>query len=234
VSGTVAFPDPDGRRGSGPRDRRASFLDPAGAPVPLGDIVAGASAALRPVVLLDGRSGTGKTTLAGVLAGRLGAQLVHLDDLYPGWDGLRAASEAVVAEVLAAPPHIALPLPHDPPPPPIDRRAGTAHPGVPDVPARPRWRRFDWGTGLQAEWHALDATRPLVVEGCGALSRDSAPLATFRIWLDGDDAARKQRALDRDGETFAREWERWARQEDAFIAAEDPRSLADRVLHLPS
>lgn len=219
MSGTVAFPDPDGRRGSGPRDRRASFLDPAGAPVPLGDIVAGASAALRPVVLLDGRSGTGKTTLAGVLAGRLGAQLVHLDDLYPGWDGLRAASEAVVAEVLAAPL-----------PPCVDRRAGTAHPGVPDSPARPRWRRFDWGTGLQAEWHALDATRPLVVEGCGTLSRDSAPLATFRIWLDGDDGARKQRALDRDGETFAREWERWARQEEAFIAAEDPDHLADVVL----
>ncbi|KQO63183.1 hypothetical protein ASF23_08745 [Curtobacterium sp. Leaf261] len=168
-------------------------------------MVARASTATRPVVLIDGRSGTGKTTLAGSLAGELGAEVVHLDDVYPGWDGLRAASDAVVQEVLA----------------------------VPDATGRPRWRRWDWATGLPAEWHVVDVTRPLVVEGCGALSRGSAPLATLRVWLDGDDAVRKARALARDGATFAREWDRWAAEERAFIAAEDPRSLADVVLRLP-
>ncbi|MEO8095730.1 MAG: hypothetical protein ABI632_12485, partial [Pseudolysinimonas sp.] len=42
----------------------------------------------RPVVLIDGRSGAGKTTLARELAPLVGAQLVSLDDVYPGWDGL--------------------------------------------------------------------------------------------------------------------------------------------------
>ena len=76
----------------------------------------------------------------------------------------------------------------------------------------------------------LDPGAPIVVEGCGALSRAAAPLATFRIWMSADDAERKRRAIDRDGAVFAEQWDRWAAQEDAFIAAEDPASLADVVL----
>ena len=56
----------------------------------------------RRVVLIDGRSGAGKTVLAEALAPRLDAQLVSLDDLYPGWEGLEAGSEAVHETVLRA------------------------------------------------------------------------------------------------------------------------------------
>ncbi len=52
----------------------------------------------RPVVLIDGRSGAGKTTLARDLAPMLGAQLVSLDDIYPGWAGLEAGSAAVARD----------------------------------------------------------------------------------------------------------------------------------------
>ncbi len=43
------------------------------------------------VLAVDGRSGAGKTDLAAVLAQRTGAAVLHMDDLYPGWDGLAAA-----------------------------------------------------------------------------------------------------------------------------------------------
>lgn len=151
----------------------------------------------RLVVLVDGRSGTGKTTLGNALATELGATLVHLDDVYPGWDGLRAAADAVVHEVLGTP-------------------SG--------------YRRWDWTASEPAGWVSVDPASPIVVEGCGALSRASAPLGSLRVWMTADDRERRRRAIDRDGETFARQWERWARQEDAFIAAEDPASLADVVL----
>ncbi|MFZ7088218.1 ATP-binding protein [Curtobacterium sp. RRHDQ10] len=203
-----------------------AFLDADGAPVPLNVLVAEAHTASRPVVLVDGRSGTGKTTLAGGLAAALGAELVHLDDVYPGWDGLRAAADAVVRDVLGGSRTSAGRGSEDLADEPVP-------PQVPEPTPRPGWRRYDWGAGLQAEWHALDPTRPLVVEGCGALSRGAAPRATLRIWLDGEDATRRRRALDRDGAVFAREWERWAAQERAFIREEDPMSLADRLLHLP-
>jgi cytidylate kinase len=151
----------------------------------------------RAVVLIDGRSGTGKTTLGARIAELLGAQLVHLDDLYPGWDGLRAAADAVVTDVLGAP-------------------SG--------------YRRWDWVADAPADWASVDPDLPIVVEGCGALSRASAPLASLRVWLEADDTVRWDRAIGRDGEVFAREWDRWAAQEQAFIAAEDPAALADAVL----
>jgi uridine kinase len=62
----------------------------------------------RVVLLVDGRSGSGKTTLARRLVAAwpvelLGpVQLVHLDDVYPGWHGLEAASRVVESSVLSA------------------------------------------------------------------------------------------------------------------------------------
>lgn len=51
------------------------------------------------IVFIDGHSGAGKTTLArevqDALATRTGVppQIVSMDELYPGWDGLSAGSE---------------------------------------------------------------------------------------------------------------------------------------------
>lgn len=57
-------------------------------------------------VLVDGGSGAGKTTLAARWrtawereSGRP-VQVVHLDDLYPGWHGLAMAQQALVDDVL--------------------------------------------------------------------------------------------------------------------------------------
>jgi uridine kinase len=57
--------------------------------------------AARPIVLIDGGSGSGKTTIAPGIAQAIDAQLVRLDDLYPGWDGLAAGSRLVHDLVLS-------------------------------------------------------------------------------------------------------------------------------------
>ena len=155
--------------------------------------------ASRPVVLIDGGSGSGKTTLAAALAPALAAQLVRLEDLYPGWDGLESASAAVRNDVLA--------------------------------PESPGWRRWDWTTGTAADWHPLDATLPLVIEGSGCLSRANRARATFALWVELDAPTRKQRALARDGDTYALHWDRWAAQERRFGKRERPAQLADLVLY---
>ncbi|WP_258372088.1 ATP-binding protein [Curtobacterium sp. MCBD17_019] len=205
VPATARFVDGEGR----PVDVRALVhrIRAAGSGVGTGATRASAgrtAPAPRVVVLVDGRSGTGKTTLADQLAAAVPAQVVHLDDVYPGWDGLRAAADAVVRDVLAPP----------------------------DATGRPGWRRWDWAAGLPAGWVSVAPDQDLVVEGCGALSRAASGMATFRIWLDGEDDARRRRALDRDGPVFAREWDRWAAQEAAFIAEEQPREHADVVLRI--
>ncbi len=155
------------------------------------------STAPRPVVLIDGRSGSGKSTLADELAPALGAQLVRLDDIYPGWDGLQAASDHVHRFVLSS---------------------------------HPRWRAWDWDADSPGEWHELEASAPLVIEGAGSLSAANRNLATFGIWIELDAAIRKQRALARDGDRYAPHWDRWAAQEEAFAAKEHPRARADTEL----
>ncbi len=46
-------------------------------------------------LVIDGPSGAGKTQLATRLARQANAQIVHMDHLYPGWDGLKEGSKAV-------------------------------------------------------------------------------------------------------------------------------------------
>ena len=159
-----------------------------------------------PVTLIDGRSGSGKTDLARRMADSApGTTLIRLDDIYPGWDGLHAGSQHIHDHVLQ--------------PLAAGRRA--------------RWRRWDWNADAPAEWHDVDATRPLIIEGCGALSRANRALADVGIWVELDDVTRKRRALARDGEAYAPYWDRWAAQEAAFIAREHPQTLADRRVLTP-
>ena len=151
------------------------------------------------VLLIDGRSGSGKTELAeAICAVWPEAQLVRLDDLYPGWDGLETGSRYVTDFVL-------------------------------DGPLR-RWQRWDWHTNERAEWHDIDPTRPIIVEGVGALSRANRERADYGIWVETDDATRKQRALDRDGDLYDGHWDQWAVQEEKFIAREHPARLADSIV----
>jgi hypothetical protein len=155
------------------------------------------------ITLVDGRSGSGKTTYATERARRTGAQLLSLDDVYPGWDGLEAAEAHVLEHVLRA---MAAALP-------------------------PRWRAWNWADARPGSWHALDATRPLIIEGCGAVSPASRALADHAIWVElSDDTERRRRAIARDGEAFARNWQRWARQEEWHAALHDPRGVADEVI----
>ncbi len=158
------------------------------------------------VILIDGPSGSGKTALALRMrddwAGADVPTVVHLDDVYPGWDGLAAGSAHLTR-------HLLEPL-----------RAGSTA----------RWRRYDWAAGRSAEWHDVDPARPLIVEGCGALSRRNAELADLAIWVETDDATRKVRALARDGELYRREWDRWETQWQEFVTREQPRELATMVV----
>lgn len=165
-----------------------------------------AEAPRNAVVLIDGPSGAGKSTLADrLLSDWPGAgtpQLVRMDGIYPGWNGLEAANRAVVTELLAP------------------RAAG--------LPAG--WRRWDWVHGTPAEWNAVDPTRPLILEGCGTLNTTAAPFGDIRVWITADDVERKRRALARDSGGFDAHWDQWDADFSAYLAREKPIENADLLL----
>lgn len=154
------------------------------------------------VIAVEGRSGAGKTTIAGETGRLLGAPVLHMDDLYAGWDGLLDGVRSLGEWVLA----------------PIAE-------GRPAV-----WRRWDWAAGAYAEEHRVPDGDWLVVEGVGAGGRMLRPYLAGVVWVECPTADRKRRALARDGERYAPHWDRWARQEDAFYTADQVRETANLII----
>lgn len=152
------------------------------------------------LVCVDGPSGAGKTTLAARLAAALGdPPVLHMDELYPGWDGLAAAVPLLVDQVVA-------PL-----------AAGRAA----------RYRRWDWDLGAWGATHELGRPVVLLVEGVAAGALPVARFASLLVWVEAPTTERFRRGIARDGETYRPHWGRWARQEAVHFAAEGTRARAD-------
>jgi len=104
---------------------------------------AGATLAV-PVVTIDGYSGSGKSTLAAALVRLVnGWQVLHLDDWYPGWDGLAAGAD--IARRIAA-----------------DLRAGRAS----------SYEAWDWEHGATGATIPVPLA-PTIIEGCGAIEAEA-------------------------------------------------------------
>ena len=150
------------------------------------------------VIAVDGPAGSGKTTLAESLAERVGAQLVHMDDLYLGWSGLEQSADRLREEILA---------------PLWLGRAG-------------RYRRYDWHAGELAEGHEVHAGGMLVVEGVGCVRGRTRGFFSVITWVEADDAIRLARGLARDGAAAEGHWRDWMREERDVFARARTRDLA--------
>ncbi len=151
------------------------------------------------VVAVDGPSGAGKSTLAAGLAAELGAPVVRVDDLIPGWSGLSVASGIVRRDVLE----------------PLARGDEAAY------------RRYDWDRGEYAEWCPVPLAPYLVVEGCASGSRELAPYLSLLVWVDAPRTLRFERGMERDGEVFRPHWERWETDSQELFAREGTAERAD-------
>ena len=165
-----------------------------------------------PIVLIDGRAGSGKSTLADLLQRKLFKEgeslprVIHMDDLYLGWDGLQAGVDYLQRFILG----------------PVSRREGAS------------WQEFDWASLANAavgaapertgQWREFRGGTPLIIEGCGSLGRASAEIADIRVWLEVDEAVRHERWLAREG--GGEHWAQWAAQELEFYAREKSAELA--------
>ena len=162
-----------------------------------------------PVVLIDGRAGSGKSTFARLLQGlvfqetKQSPKVIHMDDLYPGWEGLAAGSLYLVEQILK-------PL---------------------KLSGRAQWQRWDWTTDQRGGpdpgngWREFDGENLLIVEGCGSVAAQSAELADLTIWIESERQTRRQRFEARDRGVFSNFWNSWSVQEDEFFQEQHSREL---------
>lgn len=143
---------------------------------------------------IDGRSGAGKSTLAVELATELrrhrDVTIFHLEDIYPGWDGLEQGSASYVADVLT-------PLSNG---------------------DQATWNTWDWVNSVPGPQATLTPAPVIIIEGVGAGCAAARGMLDALVWVEVPAKTRKTRALDRDGEVFAAHWDRWAIQEEQYLA----------------
>lgn len=155
------------------------------------------------VVAVDGFSGSGKSWLADRLARALGAPLVHVDELVPGWDAL-ADGIAHVGEHLL-------------------------HPWSQGRAARVR--QYDWHAARPGEWLDLPPEPVVVVEGSGIGAVADRSLLSTLVWVETPAALRDDRLARRsDHELYAPYRQMWAAQERALVERAATPARADVVV----
>jgi uridine kinase len=155
------------------------------------------------LVAIDGPAGSGKTTLAAEVAALAGGEtrVIHMDDLYAGWDGLPEVSRQL---------------------------AGLLRPLAERLPGS--YRRYDWDAEAFAETVTVEPTDLLVLEGVGSGCRMQDDLIGVLVWVDAPYELRMRRGIERDGEAFAQRWKAWAEAEAAVFADHCTRQRADLVV----
>lgn len=157
----------------------------------------------RPVIVIDGPAGAGKSRLAAEVAADLPGttSIIAMDDLYDGWDGPADPTFGPYLRDRLAPQ--------------ILRRGPITH------------RRYDW----RADSFGPDVTVPagdrLVVEGVGSAHPALAGIADLRIWVWAEPLLREQRVLSRDGQATQPHWARWRAAEQLYFAQYPTEPLCD-------
>ena len=159
-----------------------------------------------PIVLIDGRAGSGKSTFAESLQQQLfrdgdsAPRVIHMDNIFEGWDGLALGSDYMVRFILQ----------------PLARRETAS------------WQDWSWVKNERSSWREFSGGTPLIVEGCGSLTERSKEHADISIWLEASEETRRERWIQR--ERHLEKFDFWAAQELDFYAREKSQSLADLVI----
>jgi uridine kinase len=159
-----------------------------------------------PIVLIDGRAGSGKSTFAEQLQqqlfrdGESAPRVIHMDNIFEGWEGLSLGSDYLVRFILN----------------PLARKETAS------------WQDWSWVKNERSSWREFSGGTPLIVEGCGALTERSKEHAFMSLWLEASEETRRKRWLER--ERHLDKFDFWAAQELDFYAREKSKSLADLVI----
>ena len=162
-------------------------------------------------IAIDGRGGSGKTTLAALLMKKLNAQLIQTDD-FASWDNPYDWSRLLIERVFE----------------PIQNGAKTLN-----------YPRSKWWENHQPE-PVVDqpVTKIMILEGVSSLRKEFHDYISIGIFVNTPRETCLQRGIERDinndtGKTkveITAMWENWAAAEDEYINRDNPQEYAHIVI----
>jgi uridine kinase len=165
------------------------------------------NAVKHPIIAIDGPAGAGKTTLALHIAASLPASLssltIHMDDLYNGWT---TPFDYHFTDALS--------------------QIVKAHCSNSPLPIQ----KFNWTTSRYETLPAVNPSRLLILEGCGAFEASIREFITVSIWLDIDAEVGMQRVLGRDGDSIEPQMRQWLDIQKQHFLLQSPEKNADYIL----
>ena len=156
------------------------------------------------IITIDGVAGAGKTTLASHMSdeyvGRFSVQIIHMDDLYDGWDDpLGPALSQKLHAIVEA------------------HQAGLPY----------ETTKYDWLKSAPGEALMIPPVDLLIIEGVGAGSRATQESAISKIWIDLEPMVGLRRVLARDGFEIEEHMLTFLEQQRIHHMQEDTRAVAD-------
>lgn len=152
------------------------------------------------LLAIDGPAGAGKTTFAAKLEAELSVngsvRVIHMDDLYNGWDN---ALSNPLAEILD--------------------RISTAHIAGREFVIK----IFNWHTMAFDREERITPTDYLIIEGVGAAQQIVRETGATTYWLDIEPEIGLQRVLDRDGAHIEAQMRQWQVDQDKHFARDETR-----------
>lgn len=161
----------------------------------------------QPIIAIDGPAGGGKTTLAQNLAlafaTSLSTTVIHMDDLYDGWDGaLDGDFSSVLSNIV----------------------------GLHKKSENISYSSYNWSTEKFDESKEVPRTQLLILEGVGSGQSSIRSSLAALIWIDINDSQGLARVIARDGESIRVPMEKWLTLQEQHFRVEGTQNAADFIL----
>ena len=161
----------------------------------------------KSVIAIDGPAGAGKTTLATnlalALAQDLKVQIIHMDDLYDGWQN---ALGPQLTETLT---HIV-----------SSHKTGK----------KVKFSKYDWAQTQFNEAHEIPEADLIILEGVGSGQIATRGELAALIWIDIEHSLGFERVISRDGDSIKAQMNKWLAQQEQHFAEEGTQNAADFIL----
>jgi uridine kinase len=161
----------------------------------------------QPIIAIDGPAGAGKTTLASTislaLSPRMSTTIIHMDELYPGWENALGDELTKTLTWLTSCHKAKKPL---------------------------LYSSFNWIANEFNPPKSHASTQLLILEGVASAQLPIEESLATSIWLDLDPEIGFRRVIERDGENISLEMKKWLVTQEQHFAADRTKERCEFLL----